>query len=149
MTGFRAGWGTNYSLEGFRYGIGTGIDLSGNWLLRIELTTGAFKKGSDSSRWKTTVKNQLHRAAFLLERKLNDHLSIHGGILVNLLQTKYYLNDEPTAPNKLVPMMEATDERLIIVKPLYTIINNSASDNPSSRQLWIGLQAGVIYRLNF
>lgn len=142
-------WGTRYSLEGFRYGIGSGIDLTDDWLLRIELTTGAFKKESDSSRWKTTVKSKLHRASFLMERKLNNNLSIHAGLLLNLLQTKYYLNDVPTSPNMLVPMMEETDNRLVIIKPLYTIYNNSAPDVPTSRQLWIGMQAGVIYRLNF
>lgn len=145
-----ASWGTQYNVSGFRYGIGSAIDLNDEWLIRVELTTGKFQKAAhDTAGFKASVKSKLHRSAFLIEGKLNSNFSLHAGLLLNYLQTKFYMNDVPTTPSRLFQFDGENDSRYITIKPLYTISNNFSPEKETYHQIWIGLQAGVIYRLNF
>ncbi|MBC9908859.1 hypothetical protein [Chitinophaga varians] len=142
-----ASWGAGRSASGLRYGAGTSVWLSENWRLHLQATTGKMQFDYDSSGFlQKQIRMQWHKLALIGERRLNDHFGVQAGISLNILNSEYYTFKDPT------PLGRPEEEALKDVryfKPLYTISDNFNANEPQSRKMWIGIQLGVFYRLDF
>ncbi|NML40525.1 hypothetical protein HHL17_25235 [Chitinophaga sp. G-6-1-13] len=142
-----ASWGTGGGASGLRYGAGTSVRLGEDWRIHFQGTTGRMQFDYDSSIFvQKQIRMQWHKLALIGERRLNDHFGVQGGISLNILNSEYYTFNEPT------PLGRREEEALKDVryfKPLYTISDNFSTSEPQNRKMWIGIQLGVFYRLDF
>lgn len=142
-----ASWGTGRGASGLRYGAGTSVRLGEDWRLHFQATTGKMQFDYDSSGFVFKhIRMQWHKLALLGERRLNDHFGVQAGISLNILRLEYYTFDTPTPLGR---PEETALKDVRYFKPLYTISNNFNPDGPESRKMWVGLQLGVFYRLDF
>lgn len=142
-----ASWGTGRGASGLRYGAGTSVWLSEDWRMHFQATTGKMLFDYDSSSFvQKQIRMQWHKLALIGERRLNDHFGVQAGISLNILNSEYYTFKDPS------PLGRPEEQALKDVryfKPLYTISDNFNTNEPRSRKMWIGLQLGVFYRLDF
>lgn len=139
---------TNFSFSMLRYGAGTSVRLSDNWRLHAQATIGRIEAaGYDSLGFiPVTVKAQLHKLSLVAEKQIGHHWRLQFGAALNNLQTTYYRH------GKQAPLNKEENEALANIKyfkPPYTISNNFSPGASRSNKLWIGFQAGILYRFNF
>jgi hypothetical protein len=144
-------WGSNFSISGFRYGLGSSIALRNKWRLELEATTGSLSKASsitippDTFRLTLEVRSRLNRAALLVQKEIGPHIAVHAGPVFNHLKSTYYRNGTARPLTEIFPNMPDAGQTYYTIKPPYTL-SNSAPDRTDNIKTWIGLQAGVSYR---
>jgi hypothetical protein len=153
-------WGSNFSLSGFRYGLGSSFPIKNNWRIHFEITAGNLSRkvpltiadvlpdttGTGSPPGQLTVRSQLFQLGLFAEKKINDHLQLSIGIMPDYLKNTYYLNDIETALQTAAPRVKDPENRFYTIKPAYTISHSFNPTKPVSSSTWIGFQLGLCYK---
>lgn len=148
-----ADWSSNFSVSGFRYGLGSSYPLRNDWLIQLEATTGNLSKetsvrgSGDTStrRIPLDVRSRLQRISLFAQKSIAQHLSVYAGPVFNHLKSNYHLNSRQVSPATITQTTLATEKDYSTVKPPYTL-GNSAPAEPENIKTWIGLQIGINYR---
>ncbi|MEC5146315.1 hypothetical protein UNH65_22360 [Chitinophaga sp. 180180018-2] len=145
-------WNTNFHVNGWSYGLGTSFRIAGSWRMYVDVTTGSLTKDypavADSlTNIKVGVKGQLSRLELQVEKVLNNRLSLRFGPVINLLHTTYYLNGIKTAPDNMIFPRQGIENNYYLIKPVYTISNTYSDQSASNNKIWIGIRAGLYFRI--
>ncbi len=142
---------TNFSVAGFRYGVGGSLQLADKWRMGLIATTGTYSKDylwkeSPATGLPLTVKTSLQKLGLSFETAIGRRILLQFGPVFDKLDTHYYAYGVSTPP-----LAGATDANnpYQYIKPLYTVQDTYSQYSPQNTKLWIGLQAGVFYRINF
>ncbi|MCW3465241.1 hypothetical protein [Chitinophaga nivalis] len=139
-------YSTNFQLSFVRYGAGTSIRLSDDWRLQLMATTGRMERSFDTAGiYDRKVKIELHKLAFMTEKKTNGPFVFQFGVSFNLMHTIYYRYGMLSAP--YVSEWDA-DRKYHFFKPPYYIGPSYTGGDQRTIKMWLGIQAGVFYRLN-
>lgn len=141
-----ASYSTNFSISGFRYGIGTSIPLSDLWKLHLQVTTGNLSSKMDTFTLRWEYKTKLHRAGLSAETNLGEHFKLQFGPVFNLMKLTFYRNGQKTTPG--LPT-EYIDKKFDLLKPVYTFTNTFSPTVAISKKSWVGWQISLFYNLNF
>jgi hypothetical protein len=141
-----AAWSSNFNISGFRYGLGGVVPLSDQWKLHVQVTTGNLLSSFDTTSQRWEFKTTLHRAGCIAEADLAPRLSIQFGPVFNLMKLVFYRGGVKTAPGLT---QDHIDKKFDLIKPVYTLSDNSSINRVQSTKTWIGFQVGIYYDLNF
>ncbi|PWV53277.1 hypothetical protein [Chitinophaga sp. S165] len=148
-----AGWSTNFSASGFRYGAGSSYPLKNGWLIQLEATTGKLSKAAnvrpvfDTSVTQFTINthSRLQRISLFAQKNIAARWSVYAGPVFNHLKSVYYRNDWQINPAFINNFLIARDRDYMILRPPYTT-SSTPPEKPENVKTWIGLQAGINYR---
>jgi hypothetical protein len=144
-------WSSNFSVSGFRYGLGASIPLRNDWRLQLEATTGKLSKEvmtrlayDTTSLHRVATRTRLHQAGLFVQKSIGQHLVLHGGPVFNHLKNTHYFDgeQEPRGNIGLYPPEDVN--AYYTIKPHYTI--GSSEMRAADAKIWIGLQLGINYR---
>ncbi len=134
-------WRTNFKTSGFFYGLGTSIRLSADWAAGLAVSHGTLSKdlvwSALTSDTMLQINTGLTRVSLLAKRQFSNRWSLQFGPVFNFMKTNY-----SSVPDASIPI-----NGHYILRPLYTIKNSYNKETSSRKQLWIGLQVGIFYRL--
>ena len=144
-----AQWSTNFTVSGFRYGVGGALRLNDQWQIGLMATTGVNSKEypeniNGSLPIPITIKTSLQKIGLQAQTKINGHLQLQFGPVLNILSTKYY-NPLGTP----TPLFVSESDVAEYIKPPYTIRDTYSPISAQNTRIWIGLQAGLFYEINF
>ena len=144
-----ARWSTNFTVSGFRYGVGGALRLNDRWQAGLMATTGVNSKEypesiNGSLNIPITIKTSLQKIRLLAETKIGGHLQLQFGPVLNILSTKYY-NPLGTPTPLFVSESDVTQ----YIKPPYTIQDTYSPISAQNTKVWVGLQLGLFYAINF
>lgn len=142
---------TNFSVSGLRYGAGGSFRLADKWRLGLVATTGDYSKdypalSVGSPTVPITVKTSLQKIGLSAEAAIGRNIQIQFGPVLNRLVTKYSTYGIPIP---LIVNETEANKYFHYIKPVNTIQDTYSPYSPQNTKLWIGLQAGLFYRINF
>nr|WP_295870352.1 hypothetical protein [uncultured Chitinophaga sp.] len=133
-----------------RLGAGTQMPLSDNTDLSASILLSRLSRSSTTpdtiKNTKVTVTGSWVQTNASIVRHLTSRLSIQAGITFNILFRRYYENGKMVAP---MLEKEAFLHRYGLVSPLLNLHNSYDAQRATSAGIWIGFQAGIIYRIDF
>ncbi|WP_078671392.1 hypothetical protein [Chitinophaga eiseniae] len=133
-----------------RLGAGTQVPLSDNTDLSASILLSrlsrSFTTPDTIKNTKVAVTGNWIQTNATIVRRLTSRLSIQAGITFNMLFRRYYENDKMTAP---MLEKEAFIHTYGLVAPLLNLHDSYHPQRATSTAIWIGIQAGIIYRIDF
>jgi hypothetical protein len=145
-------WSTNFNVSGVRYGIGGSLGLTNTWRLGLQATTGAYSKTYQQELGgplpiPLTMRSTLQKIGILAEARIGRSLQLQFGPVLNLLSTKYY--NTLGIPTPLFLSEADANSQYRYIKPPYTLEDTYSAISTGNTKIWIGLQAGLFYSINF
>ncbi len=139
-------WNTNFSVSGFRYGLGISARIREGLRLNMLLTFGTLSKYFVVDTFQRVLsKNKLTSFDFLFEKKLADKWSLQLGPVINYLSIHYYKDNQPYAFGNPV---KSSEKQYYIIKPAYFLVNSYTSGSVANLKVWVGLQVGLRYNIS-
>lgn len=148
-------WSSDFKKSIWLYGAGTSFPVGKKWLIQLSGLTGGrasnhyrIKSETDSSIVNDlSAKAFLSRINFTVKKQLMPRVQLEFGPVLNIMHTKYYLNDSLVVLRSLFPDNARPDKIYYGLKPPYSISNNIHSSQPDNKKTWIGFKIGLVYIL--
>lgn len=148
-----AGWSSDFSISGFRYGAGSSYPLKNGWTIQLEATTGQLSKetavrmafDSATTRLPFRMNVRLQRISLFGQKNITPHWSIYAGPVFNRLKSTYYLNSGQISREYITRFIATPEKEYAAVRPPYTLSETPPGELKNIRT-WIGLQTGINYR---
>jgi hypothetical protein len=162
---------TNNNLQRVGYGLGTFFSSSSNhWIFSLDYNLSRLKKTNDvvidGSHFRILMKDAIeltsthHQVKLQANVSLSPNVSLRFGPSINILNTRYNFSDQeisastdllifrPFRPPLTVDLYQYLRATNTIIPP-YTIFNSYSPDLYLNTKLWVGIEAGFNYRINF
>lgn len=146
-------WSSNFSVSGFRYGVGSSYPLKNGWLIQLEATTGKLSKetlvrtnlDTATTRYPIRVDSRLRRISLFAQKSVAPHLSMYAGPVFNHLKSTYRFSTFPTSLESIKQGISASEKDYSTIIPPYTL-SSSPPQQLENVKTWIGFQIGISYR---